>query len=114
MNRFIKIFSLTAFIAVASVASAQQTSEKPGKDQATEMTNKIDRRVTLTEDQRAEVLTLAADYFNQLKVLKKDKETFEDKKAILEETYYNKVKAILTTEQAVKFEAFYKERKSSK
>lgn len=114
MNRFIKIFSLTAFIAVASVATAQDGNVKPGKDQATEITNKIDRRVQLSEEQRTQVLTLAADYTKQVEVLKKDKATFADKKKELDGTYTNKMRAILSTEQFAKFEEMVNESKAKK
>lgn len=114
MNRFIKIFSLTAFIAVASVASAQQTAEKPGKDKATELTNKIDRRVNLTEEQRTQVLTLTANYLTKQKEAKRDKATFEEKQKELEGSYYVEVKKLLTTEQAVKLEELYNEYKAKK
>lgn len=117
MNKIIRIFTLVAFVTTSFIASAQETTgsnAREKKDPAFELTNQIDRKLTLTAEQRPIVMEYAADYLNQIEILKKDKATYEEKRKELDGKYIVKMKEILTPEQDEKYEAWINELKAKK
>ncbi len=113
MNRIFKLFTCAAFIAVSSLAVAQtQDGVTAGKkDKATEITNTLTRRLTLTEEQRPKVQQMASEYVRQLDQLRADEKTFNDKKKILDANYQAKVKELLTDTQKAEFDVLINEQK---
>jgi opacity protein-like surface antigen len=115
MKNLFKLFALVAVMAISSASFAQvaQTTDKVGKDKASELTAKLSRKLTLTADQTATIKKMATDYFTSLEQLNKEDASYAEKKKRVEGDYINKMKEVLTAEQYTKFEEFVNEQKAA-
>lgn len=103
------ILSLVFIVAFFNLSNAQQRNNggRPQMDPKVIVKN-LDKQLNLTDSQEQSILQLYTEFFKENKNSREKNKREEER--LKRDTLNNKIKALLTKEQAVKFEEILKRR----
>lgn len=104
-----KGITLVAALIILCQAAWAQDGPKPNKKKENRI-EMLDQKLELTEAQRSEIENLFASEKEQMKLLKEEIRTNRDSMRAIHDETHAQIKAILTPEQAAKFEEMKAER----
>ncbi len=111
----LKIFALIAAVVVSVMSvDAQGRAPKQGPKSPKQMTERLNKKLTLTADQQKKVESIFADYQDDMKDAKEDRKEARDEMKKQNAELDNDLKSVLSSEQYAEYQAMKAKKQDGK